>query len=92
MRYNELSRQLRVMAGRKRLEILKILCDSKERTVGDIADTIRLSLKSTSKHLQILAAAGFVEARRDRNVVYYRLHTIPSYLVSLMKIIRVCHT
>lgn len=73
MRLRELEKVYRALGARKRLEILKLLADDKERTVGDIAADIRLSFKSTSKHLILLRQAGFLERRQSGYVGLYSL-------------------
>src|SRR3989344_4486332 len=57
----EMERQLKVLANRRRLAILSLLRKKKEASVGEIAESIRLSFTSTSKHLTMLERAGFLE-------------------------------
>ncbi len=49
----ELEKQLKALANRRRLAILKYLKSKREASVGDIAEEINLSFKSTSKHLAV---------------------------------------
>ncbi len=42
-------------------------------SVSDIADALRLSIKATSKHLGILAAADILEREQESLSVYYSL-------------------
>lgn len=67
-------RRLKALANRRRLSILKYLKRGKEASVGDIADAIHLSLKATSKHLGILAAADAVSRDQRSLNMFYRLH------------------
>ncbi len=69
----ELERVLKAMANRRRLAIIKYLKILNEATVGDIASSIKLSFRSTSKHLGVLAAADVVEKEQRSLQVYYRL-------------------
>ncbi len=69
----ELEKIYRALGTRKRLEILKLLSGGGEKTVGDIASTIHLSFKSTSKHLVFLRQAGFLERRQAGYVGLYSL-------------------
>ena len=57
----ELERILKALANRRRLAILKYLKKTHEATVGEIAGEIKLSFKSTSKHLCVLAGADIIE-------------------------------
>lgn len=91
MRYHNLIKLLRVLAGHKRLEILCLLSDGRERSVGDIAASIKLSLKSTSKHLLLLSQVDLVEYRRQKNIVWYRAsRSVPDYLKPILAKIRRC--
>lgn len=73
MREAEIERQLKPLANRRRLAILKVLRKRGEESVGDIAEAIRLSFTSTSKHLTILERTGFVEKEQRSLNVYYRI-------------------
>jgi ArsR family transcriptional regulator len=56
----------------KRLRILYAVAD-KERSVGDLAEELGVSLTNVSQHLGVLRARGLVRARREGNVVRYSL-------------------
>jgi len=72
-RERELEKQLKVLANRRRLAILRYLKKHKEAAVGEIAHEIKLSFKSTSKHLAILAALDIVEREQRSLQMFYRL-------------------
>jgi len=74
----ELERQLKALANKRRLAILKYLKKSKEATVGDIAEEIKLSFRSTSKHLAVLAANDIVEREQRSVQMFYRLAAAPT--------------
>ena len=78
MREVELERQLKVLANRRRLAILNLLRRRKEVNVSDVADAIRLSLTSTSRHLNMLERMGFVEKEQRSLNVYYRITSNPA--------------
>lgn len=63
----------KALANRKRLEILAYLYKIKSASVGDIAGHIRLSIKSTSKHLLVLYHANFLERERAHGLTLYAL-------------------
>ena len=69
----EMERQLKVLANRRRLAILSLLRKKKEASVGEIAESIRLSFTSTSKHLTMLERAGFLEKEQRSTVVFYKI-------------------
>jgi DNA-binding transcriptional ArsR family regulator len=69
----EIERVLKAMANRRRLAIVKYLKSEKEATVGDISGEIKLSFRSTSKHLNTLHSADVVEKEQRGSCVYYSL-------------------
>lgn len=70
---NRLEKILKALANRRRLAIVQYLKKTKEANVSDIADKIRLSFKSTSKHLAVLFAADIVEKEQRQLQMHYRL-------------------
>ncbi|MBI4059476.1 winged helix-turn-helix transcriptional regulator [Candidatus Giovannonibacteria bacterium] len=69
----KLERLLKALANKRRLEILKALQKEEELSVGEIAETISLSLKATSRHLAILTHADILEKEQRGLQVFYRL-------------------
>lgn len=70
-------RQLKVLANRRRLAIIYLLRRKRGLTVQDIADTIHLSLTATSRHLNMLERAGFLEKEQRSLEVFYRIAADP---------------
>ncbi|MBI2098806.1 winged helix-turn-helix transcriptional regulator [Candidatus Uhrbacteria bacterium] len=68
-----LEKQLKALANRRRLAIIKFLKDTGESPVTDIAEHIKLSVRSTSKHIAILAAQDVLDREQRGVLVYYRL-------------------
>jgi ArsR family transcriptional regulator len=62
----------KVLTDPKRLMLLDALRDL-ERSVGELADAIGVTLPNASQHLAVLRAAGLVDARRTGTTVRYRL-------------------
>ncbi|KKR46322.1 MAG: Transcriptional regulator, ArsR family [Parcubacteria group bacterium GW2011_GWB1_40_14] len=73
----ELEKIFKAFANKRRLAILAYLKRSGEATVGDIAAEIKLSFKSTSKHLYVLAAADIIEKDQRGPQVFYQLTPNP---------------
>ena len=71
----EYERVLKALANRRRLAIITLLKKRNEATVGDIADSIKLSFTSTSKHLNMLARLDILDKRQQGLEVYYCLGT-----------------
>lgn len=67
---DELSAILKVIDDKSRLEMLKILVNSKSYGKA-IADVIGISTPTVSHHLDILKQAGFVKEDKIRNIKYF---------------------
>jgi DNA-binding transcriptional ArsR family regulator len=62
----------KALGSPQRVLILWLLME-KEMTLQEIASTIRTSHQSTLRHLNILDFNKLVEARREREIVFYRI-------------------
>ena len=69
----KLEKILKALANHRRLAILKYLLVKKSGTVGDIAGIIKLSFKSTSRHLAILRGGEIVEREQVGVLANYSL-------------------
>ncbi len=67
-----LFRTCRVLANRKRLEILALLIQQPNQTVSVVATHLRLSLPAASQYLRALEARGLLTCRRVGSQVQYR--------------------
>ncbi len=82
----ELERILKALANRRRLAIISFLKKNKESNVGDIAEAIHLSIKSTSRHLSVLSGAYILEREQRSSEVFYSLsNLIPDVFFPLIK-------
>lgn len=76
---------LKALSNKRRLLIIRFLKNKKTATVGEISREIRLSFRSTSKHLRVLFVAGLVEREQEKLKVHYRLaNTLPIYMNSII--------
>ncbi len=83
-----MERFLKALANRRRLLILKYLKKQSEANVTDIAGAIKLSLKSTSRHLSVLFAVDLVDRRQQSLEVYYRTASpIPAVIKQVITIL-----
>lgn len=78
----EVEKQLKALANRRRLGIVKFLKPNREAAVTDIAEHIKLSIRSTSKHLAILLAQDVVDKEQRGVIVYYRLASAQKPLIA----------
>ena len=67
----EYEKTLKALANRRRLQIIKYLKDKKQGTVTEIAGHIKLSFKSTSKHLAVLFSAGILDKEQKSLSMFY---------------------
>lgn len=82
MRHHE--KILKALANRRRLEIVKYIKGKKEANVSEITNHIKLSFKSTSRHLAILLGADILE-KEQRNVSVF--YSLTSKLASMAKLV-----
>ncbi len=68
----ELAKQLRALANERRLAIIQMLGKG-SMTVGDIARKLKLSFRSTSRHLQVMKHTGYIESEQKGLAMFYRL-------------------
>ena len=84
----DLERIVKGLANRRRLAILKHLRQRREASVTDIARAIKLSFKSTSRHLSVLGAARLLEHEQRGLQVFYRLSSgLPLFVRQLLTIL-----
>ncbi len=69
----ETEQQLKALANRRRLAILTYLSQKEPASVGAISEHIKLSFKSTSNHLLILAGCNVLDREQTSTTVLYRL-------------------
>lgn len=81
----DLEKILKAAANKRRLAILKYLKPG-EASVSAITKAIKLSFKSTSRHLAVLAAAEILDKEQRELYVFYRLapnqHLLIKHLLS----------
>jgi rhodanese-related sulfurtransferase len=70
--FDALASVAQALGNGRRAEIVDLLAQG-ERSVDEIATEISQGVSNTSQHLQVLARAGLVRARRDGTRVQYRL-------------------
>ncbi len=70
--YEQVARVGKALAAPRRLELVDLLVQA-PRTVELLARETGMSIANTSQHLQVLRAAGVVDAERSGTFVTYRL-------------------
>ena len=69
----QMEKILKALANRRRLKILQLLKERKRVSVTEIAGHIKLSFKSTSRHLAVLRNVDLVESEQVSLSVLYSL-------------------
>jgi ArsR family transcriptional regulator len=73
------SRIFKALADTTRQQILAILREKKEMTVGDVGSHFNLAQPTISQHLKILMNVGALKMRKDGQRVFYRICNIEMY-------------
>ncbi len=88
MKEKDLEKIFKAFANRRRIAIVQYLKGRKEASVGDIADEIKLSFKSTSNHLSVLMGAGILDRdQRSLNMFYRIASDIPAIASRLLAVL-----
>ena len=72
MKDKEAEKILKALGNKRRIAIIRAIGKG-EMSVGDIADKIHLSFKSTSRHLSILSAVDILDKSQKGTQIFYRL-------------------
>ena len=64
---------LRALANERRLMILCKLAEWGEASVGSLSEAAGLSQSATSQHLARMREEGFIDFRRDGQILWYRI-------------------
>lgn len=69
----DIEKVLKALANKRRLQIISLLLQNKRLSVAKISESMNLSYKSTSKHLQTLSNVKIVEREQESLQVYYSI-------------------
>jgi len=69
----EIVKILKGLGNERRLKILKILKKDQEKSVGDLADNLNLSFRSTSRHLRKMGDLGLVKTKQSKTNIFYSI-------------------
>ncbi|MFO0703712.1 MAG: metalloregulator ArsR/SmtB family transcription factor [Patescibacteria group bacterium] len=80
-----LEKILKALANKRRLAILKYLDKNGPSNVGEISKTIRLSMKATSKHIQLLSSAEILIKEQKSLYIYYDISPhLPKFITEII--------
>lgn len=85
--YGQFARIGKALSSPKRLELLELLCQA-PRSVEVIAAESGLSIANTSRHLQVLRAAGLVDSQKQGLFVTYRVAdpVVPTFMRNMRQL------
>jgi len=84
--FKNLGRKFKALGNERRLRIMEELLKSKRLTVGEISDRIKLSFRSTSRHLKVLENSEFVSWEQvGINMYYFISPEAPKEFLNLIK-------
>jgi len=78
---------LSVLSNERRLEVLCLLSENGEMSVGALLENLDLSQSALSQHLSKLRAERFVETRKEGLSVFYRVERD-----DIQKLLHLLHT
>ena len=70
----ELEKTLKVFANKRRLEIVALLMEHRKLPLNDIRRALRLSYRSTSKHIRRMYECNIVEREFVHGEIHYFLN------------------
>jgi len=80
----EIEKKLKAIANKRRFAILKILKNGKSLSVGNLASQLKLSFRSTSKHLNSMYNSGLLEREQQGTQVSYKLDSFGQKIISAL--------
>jgi len=78
-----LQRLFKSVSGKTRLDILLLLLEKEELSVGEIATSLNRKINTISQNLRILEKDNFVKVRHTSTNAYYSLKEEPKYKYNL---------
>lgn len=72
-KYSKLAEKFKILANPKRIEILDILKDGKEKPVSEIIEIMKIRKSNVSQHLAVLRMLRFISPRPSGKKVFYKL-------------------
>jgi len=88
MEINQAEKILKALANRRRLKIVKYLDTNRKASVTELSGYLKLSFKSTSKHMAVLKNADIVESEQVSLACFYGLsyplNTLVKQLLSIV--------
>ena len=80
--FKKLEKQMKSLANYRRLLIIAFIKKQNKVSVGDIAEELKISIQSTSRHLKILENAEILSSEQKGLLVYYFLLKSESVFIS----------
>ncbi|MBY0539719.1 winged helix-turn-helix domain-containing protein [Patescibacteria group bacterium] len=85
--YKRLERVVRGFSNHRRIQMLFSLKEHPELSVGEIAEKLKINLKTAAAHVQKLAIAGLVLKRNEGSVVRHKITARAENILKFLRII-----
>lgn len=72
--FKKIETSIKSIANYRRLAIIALIKRNKEMSVGDIAEELKISIQSVSRHLKLLERADVLSSDQRGLLVYYFLN------------------
>ncbi|TSD03070.1 MAG: hypothetical protein Athens071416_330 [Parcubacteria group bacterium Athens0714_16] len=80
--FKKVETSIKAVANYRRLAIISLIKKNGEMSVGNIAEELRISIQSVSRHLKLLERADVLSSDQRGPLVYYFLNKPLSNFVS----------
>ena len=86
--FQRASRVLKVMAHPVRMQLVDILLQDKEDSVGELQKKIGISQSMTSQHLSLLKGCGIIACKKEANICRYYIEN--KDIINLIRCVENC--
>ncbi len=85
--HRTLERIVKGFSNHRRIQILFLLKEHAELSVGEIAERLKIHFKTAAQHVQKLAISGLVLKRNEGNIVRHKLTSRAESILKFLRII-----
>jgi predicted ArsR family transcriptional regulator len=85
--YRTLERIVKGFSNHRRIQILFLLKEHAELSVGEVADKLKINFKTAAQHMQKLASAGLLLKQHEGSVVRHKITPRAENILKFLRII-----
>ena len=83
----QLERIIKGFSNHRRIDIIRLLHNTPELSVGEITESLRINIKTASEHIRRLAIAGLILKRSEGNTVRHKLTERGESILKFLRIL-----